>query len=1136
MAVDISTLPPPPEETEQSVSIAGLPPPPGVPAAEVGEALPPPAPELARYYEIKKETDKYGIGDLVAPSAVQARGGVFGSRSVPKSDVAAIAAGNQLDDEKSKLLQTLAPLYLASPPPEEMTTQEWALTALGRLGYAAADIPQFLAKKAFFDDPSFRNALDDLRELGEGRMGAAEWAAWNIGPAVLTAGGTTAAKAAIQAVPKTLPEIAAKGAAFGAVQGLAGSREEQEVAGLATGAALGGAVGVGGATLGKMWHKLVGKEKGPVPDAPRTEAETDALEYAKNNEADITAATNVAYEKVKDSEAAIEDIALRGKDLDEASIKKILDEQLSPETVEVARSEGKSDFDIAEQYVNSRKKDFAETIAAENPSLTKELTTDGAGLKPAKIDTIIESASERLGPEYIAERWKGQSWENLAKTQVDQQGLRVRGDEAPGIKIVANAVGDRQFGVKVIDERTGADVLPDFLNLNSNLNRLTFAKSDFYSGNAAKNITGIKNIYSVARKAGVIKDLLDVEGGTIYRAITSGTVDQLPEAEQRIARMISEYQDSVRNYANSVTGDNVSRLGIPKREDFGVSQLVVRPIEYVTKMSSKLKEITDSGIDVTKLSSDELGKLVQSNPAVADFVRGVQIVSDLKPTATGRDLLLAYKDITSRGASNPKLYAVTSTALPRRESIPDFLREKNLLRVLDRYTNNTLKSVYTREPLARLRSKANILERMGAKTEAEYVRRIIADTMGIRAASMARVGNMARMALAASLDAGLSKVVKNPALKDTLVRAAASLSELAANVQYNIYPNVLGTSPRALISQLTQTLFKTAPELGGTYGYQSALKAYMTNVLGLSSSRRPEIVARMRSYGLEPRSYTRENVDQIADAIQGSALYRVPAEAIRNGSEAIMKVYQSLDTLNRASMVDMAERLVKDVAAKDKAAFAVVEKMPLSIKRSLIKNKGNPEAQTKVLAQYLNSATQFNYNKVSMSELGAIVGPFFSTFTKWPLATAGDIAADFRTKGLSAGALRALEKYGTVWLMTQAADSLLYAAMTGDWEFSPDFKEAGPRAQKLIGRGGFASMAPIESIRPLIPGLEDKSLITPPMLDTIFKGVIKPAIEGDDEKLKAGATRALTTFAPGGYIYNILMDTAPKVLTNEPEW
>jgi hypothetical protein len=66
--------------------------------------------------------------------------------------------------------------------------------------------------------------------------------------------------------------------------------------------------------------------------------------------------------------------------------------------------------------------------------------------------------------------------------------------------------------------------------------------------------------------------------------------------------------------------------------------------------------------------------------------------------------------------------------------------------------------------------------------------------------------------------------------------------------------------------------------------------------------------------------------------------------------------------------------------------------------------------------------------------------------------------------------------------------------------------------------------------------MEDKSLITPPILDTVVKGIIKPALEGDDEKLKAGATKALTTFAPGGFIYNLLMTTAPRVIANEPEW
>ena len=443
---------------------------------------------------------------------------------------------------------------------------------------------------------------------------------------------------------------------------------------------------------------------------------------------------------------------------------------------------------------------------------------------------------------------------------------------------------------------------------------------------------------------------------------------------------------------------------------------------------------------------------------------------------------------------------------------------------------NTLKNVYLREPLDALTKKAAILDKMDAKVEAAYVRRYVADTLGMRSYSMARLGNQARIGFANAVDVALSKIVSNPEKRQRMVAAMATLPELATNIQYNIYPNVLGLNPKSHIAQLTQVLFKTAPELGGTYGYQSAVKSYLT-----VSLRGQELIQKVRQYGLEPAPPTRQDIDALAEGIEKSVLYNVPAKAVRGMAKVFMRTYAAMDTLNRAAVVDMSERLVRDVASGDGAAMKAVSKMPLAIKRQIIAGKGNPEAQVRIIAEYLNSATQFNYNKASLSEIGTILGPFFSTFTKWPLATAGDIAADLRTKGFGGGGIRALEKYGVVWAMAQAADSLIYAGLTGDVEFSPDFKEAGPRIQKMIGRGGISSMSPVESVRPLLPGGRDKSLITPPVIDAVYK-IITPLLEGDTEKSSKEGMKALSTFTPGGYLWNFTMGTLPKLALDEDEW
>jgi hypothetical protein len=108
--------------------------------------------------------------------------------------------------------------------------------------------------------------------------------------------------------------------------------------------------------------------------------------------------------------------------------------------------------------------------------------------------------------------------------------------------------------------------------------------------------------------------------------------------------------------------------------------------------------------------------------------------------------------------------------------------------------------------------------------------------------------------------------------------------------------------------------------------------------------------------------------------------------------------------------------------------------------------------------------------------------------------------------------------------------------MTGDTELSPDFKEAGPRVQKMIGRGGITSMTPIESIRPLLGAkAQEKSLITPPVVDAVYK-TVTPLLDGDTEAASKAGMRALTTFTPGGFLWNFTMGTLPKLAIDEEEW
>lgn len=1135
----------------------------------------------SRAAELRAEKQKYGFFDLLSPDAAEARGGVMASRSVPKEDVEALAVDNGLTPEQVELVKEIAPLWVAAPPTGEMSAKDAIYTVLGRAGYALADIPQFVAKKTLpaLEDPKVRETLDDLKELGEGRMGAAEWAAWNIGPAILTGGGTAVAKtglgavkSAITSVPKSIPGLIARGAVTGAAQGLGGSREGQELEAAAAGAALGGTIAPAAAGVGKLFSKMRGEKaaKEAVEGAEEVAAKVpdkDTLTYQQNNEADLTKIGNEAYDSIKKSEDAIEKAIFEKKPVSAAEANAIIDEQMTPETVAIAKKriaetagkkvEDVTNIEVADYKVRERFDSWIDEIAERDPALKTKMVTDETGRvlrnyrRAATNDEIYEAIQSR-GAQYLRDDFKASKWATVAESAAQQEGIRFRGDDAPVGKLVADTVGDRQFGFKVADERTGADSLKNFYATNTNTNKMTVAKSKFFS-----EAGGIRDIYSAAKKAkGLVKDLVS-DDGVMYKALTTRDLSQLPAEWKGTAEGIIKFFDNVKEFANTVKGDDISPLAIRTREDFGLPQKMVRPTDYLLKMRTKFDTIKDILPSLTpeQLKSAVSGKPVEGLSEVAvkdinEFARGINLVDPRAKVDTLPSLLAAYKNVSTKGGTGVKLHAVASTTMERTEAIPDFLREKNVFRLMDRYTTDTLKNVYLRKPLERLMKTATLLDKTGAKTEAAFIKRYVADQLGMRATSIARLGQEVRMAFTNSVDKALSAVIKDPARRERAVKLIASFPEAMASLQYNIYPNVLGLNIRAHIAQLTQPLFKTAPEMGGAYGYKTVARAYFTtqmNILKQVASRAgqvfgadilpPDVFAKLKAYGLEPKTFTRENVDDVAEGLRIRSGFN---RANRAMADFILKTYSSMDSLNRAATLSAAETVTKDFLAGDNGAIKVVARMPLAVRRQVIDAKGNPEAITKAIAVHLNSATQFNYNKASMSELGVIVGPFLSSFTKWPLATAGDIAADLRTKGIGKGSVRVLEKYGAVYALAQAMDTIMYAAVTGDVEVNPDWKEAGPRWAKILGRSGFTGMSPIQSVAPVVgavfPGAAREPLVKSPIVESFYDNLIKPTMEGDEEKVQAGVRKLGTTFVPGGFMDNLINKTAPAVFNDETEW
>lgn len=1099
----------------------------------------PPADDL--YTKLQKEKEDYGLLNSLSPTAMAQRGGILTSRGVSDEEVNAYAKHYGLDFDTARKLATLRG---AVPPMTEIdSVGELAQSVAGKLNIATGNIAGFLGKKALTDDANVRAFLDDIGELADGRSGLAETAIGMFIPGgiVFKAGksATLAGKAA---------KAAAAGAGTGAVYGLAGSKENQELESAAQSALFG--AGLGG--VAPVAVKLL-KREGKMPNIdPESRAKLDnAVEdYKSTTGLDLTEETAKAYTPVKDSHDAMRNSFIDNVDLDEKAVAEILEKQVSPDTKAVIKNdlqerylsslpaeeqtaarkavqegtmfreleEATSDAAIAKEVTRIRKNDFVDEMASRYPELKYVQGEEGPKLKATR-DEILATL-KRQGDVNLKKEYDEWTAGQLAREKLAEATIHIDPNTDILGKYIINFATDRMFGFKTISEKYGSDVLRDFYQVNTNYNLFTAYKAD-----ALKQVS---NIYKTAKKYKLNKqEAMD----DIYEKLDTGRYNELTPQQKEVADSMKVFYDKQREFFNSASGDGYSPMNIPYRADFTAPQMIVKPVEYVIRMQKKLAQVEAALPNVKNMTTEQFMRETNIRPELAELKQGLELITDL-PITNGKELTLAFRDATSQSGGNPRLYRLASTTLPRKGAIPDFLREKNLFKLMASYTEGTGRNFYLREPLSRIAQKAKTIAQIpGAEQEAKYLERFVQDNYGIRQWSMARIGNQARISFAKNMDTVLQNVIRDPERREGIVAGLRFLPELAANLQYNIYPNVLALNPRAHLAQLTQVLFKTSPEIGGVYGYQLATKAMTKAMLNLATpAGRKEFFGRVKTLGLEPSGFVREGREGLREGLEAAIGDSVPAKVLQATADAFMWSYGKMDTLNRAVTAEMAEQIVTDLRAGKASALRAVKRMPSSVRKELTANKDNILEQMKAVAVHLNAATQFNYNRASMSELGVTLGPLFSTFTKWPLAISGDVLADMRTKGMFKAMPRIAEKYAAVFLLATAVDSIIHSTLTGaDAELNPDMKELSDRARKIVGAGGFKSMAPIASLSAFFPGRGEKNLFTPPIVETFYNGIMSPVLDGDTEKLAKGGMKAMETFFPGAFLNRTFMIDVPTI-------
>lgn len=991
-------------------------------------------------------------------------------------------------------LRDLAPYFGARFESDDYVNSEELKRGVGNLGQALLNLPQ-KAYKSLLADDKMEKALDEVQALTHGRQ------------SYLQLGAELATPLGVGKPVTTLGKIA-EGAAIGTAAGLGGSEQGKELGGALTGQ-------VFGAATGALMAGILGK--GGARGANEAGPE---VQYLKSNEAKLEEGVEKILSRRTASEAELEKVVLEGKPVTQQMAETIVREQVPEERLATLLSRDTDEGQLMLQRAMKENRTVEQMIATDLASQrVRDIADRVAGEHvPGSIDdayaAIRKYAEYQGGREAVAESAK-----DLSRFRAGQEYLRNEiGTVAPGtarfLQMGADALSDAQFVLRAIDEKMGTKFERIHQDLNSKYNQFTFTKA------AAQD--SLENIYQQARKAGLDEELRT--GSKILDAIEAGTTSKLAPEEQKLAASISEYFETFRQRANSLAEhEGVTPLSIPQKENY-IPHMLLNPTEAGAAFEKQVglvlgeaeKKFGTPFTELSQLSGPQMRQLMADSPEMQQLLSGLKLFAPGE-IRSSRELTNAVKEVLNVGEIYPKMETIANSAQERIGEIPRFLQETNLYKLMDRWANNTFRHVYLRRGLEQLRDGGKLLDQAGATREAGYLKRLVGDIAGIRSLSAGRSWVEMGVQFDRKIDQMVQKAGGLDSFSGQVIGAAKSIPLVLHDLNTQVHPNLLGLSLRATIMNSLQTLVKTVPELGASYGFGAVSRGAYNAALNFR-----KYAAQINREGLNPAAFTAAGRDAMAEGIQASMGYKLPKKAIDALSEFGMKAYEWVDKMNRIITLGTAEQMSGDLMKGSRAAFRSLGDLPTALQRDVVSSlhAGDQQAVSKAIAEHLNASTQYNYNRISMSEFGRILGPGLSTFSKWPTATVGEMLGEFRNRGLAGGLRRNTEKYFAPYLLLAGVGRLIHGSTD----------EMTDRQKKVFGSTGLGSASPLGGLEAIATG----DFFTPPAVDALWSATMVPLIKsatGREEdtdrelgKLEKGVATTVQNFLPGSMLLRFLTD------------
>jgi hypothetical protein len=1020
------------------------------------------------------------------------------AQEITDKEIGEIAQRYGVDSGK---LRQIAPLFGANTTGN--STADLAKESAGFLGDVALSIPQKLYKIS--QDDKMEKALDELQNLASARK------------SYLGFVGEVAAPVGIGGRAVSTVGKLAEGAAIGSVAGAAGAQQGKELEGGLLGAGLGGALGGVSAALGRKStgaaDQLASKSTRPIDESEASKMLGDIAESrGAKGQFDIDEEATKLLKAREQSDSVINRLAVESTEvapIDEVTRRTILEDLLPGDKLAAAYDTvGPDEGRILQSILDQRKVELASELAGKSISKVDEAA-----------EVIAEYELRQGGRQAIEDVQKVLDRERARNDYIDINDLRTEPPTNPYVDKAINFLSDAQFVLRSTSEKFGIAVDAIHNRMNSSKNKYLHVMNEFQQR--------VNSVFKNAKNLGVDKD--GVEGRKILNAIEERNLDSLSEPQRELAKQVQEFFEDGRQAVNDPARfPGVTPLSIPKLDDYVRSQMVdpMEAVSRIRKLSTQaLDEVSAAlGKPVTslrQLDNIDYNRALQSSPSLGDLQDILKFVTPEDVTfKNGRQLNNALKDVAHSREGYSKLQSSASAAMAREGEIPELLRETNLFKLMDTWSRGTVRHLFMRDDIRQMASAARSIRNLGGDLEADYIDNLLRDLTGTRSGTPSAVLRSMTQSTYDALNQAIEKY-GNDSYRGKLAGFTKAIPGLLDATQRQIYPNMLGLSPRALVMNMTQPFVKSAPELGGAYGVETTAKSVLSTYGSFSTGKAKQLIKRLNDLGLAPPDFVKQMQEATAEGILRSGAARVAGSTVETASKVSMYMYQKMDLINRSVVVDMSERMIKDLASGSSGARSALAKAPTSVQRDILTAlaSGQSDEAVSVLAKHLNAATQYNYNRESMSEFGRVMGPLFSTFSKWPTATLGEIASDIRDKGFVKGTMRSAEKYLAPLAALTAAGYMLHGSR----------EDMSDRQKKLFGAYGLPQASPLGAIPSFVSG----DFFSPPAIDILWGGIIRPALDGDSVRLESGVAQAVGTFAPGAGLVRFLTDDIVTYITGE---